>query len=242
MRARWRPVAALLAIVPTAVLTLGLSLVAAPSALAADQPGLAAQFVADINAARAASGLPGYAVAGDLTAIAEEHSAAMAASQSLYHNPSLTTEVQNWLSIGENVGVGPTVSAINSAFLNSPEHRANILDPHFTQVGVGVYVDSRGAIWVTEDFRQPMGAAPPPPPPTHSAAPAPPPPSQSGATTSAPAVTTVAARPRPHRPTPAQLLAGRLEWIKVHSGGRAEPHDPVAQALSYLSNVAKLAG
>jgi hypothetical protein len=249
MRARpnWRPLAALLAIVPTATLALGLTVAVAPSALAADEPGLAAQFVADINAARASAGLPGYSVAGDLTAIAEQHSAAMAASQTLYHNPDLTTEVQNWQSVGENVGFGPSVSDINTAFLNSPEHRANILDAHYTQVGVGVYVDSRGALWVTEDFRQPMSVAAPPPPVSQPAAPAPPPATTHPSTPSPAAPVTeaaahpAAARPAPPRPTPAQLLARRMNWIKAHTRAPAKA-DPVAQALTYLNNVAALAG
>ena len=53
-------------------------------------------------------------------------------------------------AVGENVGEGPTVTDIHNAFMNSPEHKANILDHDFTQVGVGVSVDKNGIIWVTE--------------------------------------------------------------------------------------------
>src|SRR4051794_17156861 len=111
-----------------------------------------------MNAARQASGLAPYAVASDLASVARNHSQQMASQQSLYHNPSLTTQVQNWQAVGENVGEGPSVSDIHTAFMNSPEHRANILDHDFTQVGVGVAVDKNGIIWVTEDFRQPMSS------------------------------------------------------------------------------------
>src|SRR5206468_1048702 len=90
------------------------------------------------------------------------HSQAMAAQSSLYHNPSLTTAIHNWQAVGENVGEGPDVSDIHVAFMNSPEHRANILDHDFTQVGVGVSVDHNGIVWVTEDFREPMSSAPAP--------------------------------------------------------------------------------
>src|SRR5438309_11441109 len=116
------------------------------------------QFVAKMTAARQSAGLRPYSVASDLTSIARQHSAAMASQQSLYHNPNLTSQVQNWRAVGENVGEGPTVSDIHTAFMNSPEHRANILDHDFTQVGVGVAVDKNGIIWVTEDFRQPMSS------------------------------------------------------------------------------------
>jgi uncharacterized protein YkwD len=36
--------------------------------------------------------------------------------------------------------------------MNSPPHRANILDPAFTHVGIGCATDGTGTIWVTEDF------------------------------------------------------------------------------------------
>src|SRR3954469_5159273 len=117
---------------------------------------LEAQFIAKMNAARQSAGMAPYAVASDLSSIARQHSAEMASRQSLYHNPSLTSDVQNWRAVGENVGEGPTVSDIHTAFMNSPEHRANILDHDFTQVGVGVVVDKHGIIWVTENFRKPM--------------------------------------------------------------------------------------
>jgi len=44
----------------------------------------------------------------------------------------------NWQSLGENVGVGPTCAKIAQAFMNSPEHRRNILDPSYASVGLGV--------------------------------------------------------------------------------------------------------
>src|SRR4051812_1585805 len=116
------------------------------------------QFIAKMNAARQSAGLRPYSVASDLTSVARQHSAQMASKQELYHNPSLTSQVQNWQAVGENVGEGPTVSDIHTAFMQSPEHKANILDHDFTQVGVGVVVDKHGIIWVTEDFRQPQSS------------------------------------------------------------------------------------
>src|SRR3954463_9510035 len=118
-------------------LTAGAITVSAP-AFAASTASMEYQFIADINAARQANGMKPYAVAGDLTAVARAHSALMASRHSLYHNPSLTTDVSNWQAVGENVGEGPDVGDIHQAFMNSPEHRSNILDHDFIQVGVGV--------------------------------------------------------------------------------------------------------
>jgi hypothetical protein len=213
----------------------------APAIALADteNPSLAAQFVADINSARSAAGLPAYAVVGDLTGIAQQHSDEMAARQQLYHNPNLTSQVQDWQEVGENVGTGPSVPSIHQAFMNSPEHRANILDPHFTQVGVGVTVDSQGELWVTEDFREPMQAAAPVAPT------APAPPTVAASTTQAAASTsslTSVATPRvAAAPTPAQVLAHRLSWLGSHVLHRAAVRDPVAQAVDYVSVVTALA-
>jgi len=64
-----------------------------------------------------------------------------------------------WTRVGENIayGTGPLASArsIFSAWLRSPEHRANILDSAFRDVGIGsrrgtVAGHSNARIWVAE--------------------------------------------------------------------------------------------
>ena len=57
-----------------------------------------------------------------------------------------------WRNIGQNVGVGPTWWSVEQAFQQSPEHRANLLDPSYKQIGVGV-VESGGEVYVVQDFR-----------------------------------------------------------------------------------------
>jgi len=93
----------------------------------------------------------------------------MAAAGGISHNPSLASEVSGWRSIGENVGMGPSVDSIQQAFINSPEHYRNIMDGAFSVVGIGVTYGG-GSVFVTLDFEQPMAtvaaaAAPPPPAP-----------------------------------------------------------------------------
>jgi len=117
-------------------------------------------FVSAINSARASAGVGSLGVNGALVTMARTWSATMAAAGQIYHNPNLTTLApSNWLNLGENVGVGPTCDALAQAFMNSPEHRANILDPAFSTVGVGVVDTADGTIYVTEDFMG-TGAAP----------------------------------------------------------------------------------
>ena len=155
-----RPAAALVVL----LVSLLAGLVTPVTAHAAVDGSAERQFVAAINQERAARGLPALQVASDLTAVARRHSARMASSGNLHHNPNLGSDVGNWQKVGENVGVGPSVSAIHRAFMDSASHRANILGSDWVQVGVGVEV--RGdTIWVTEVFRLPMGSSQPAPKP-----------------------------------------------------------------------------
>jgi uncharacterized protein YkwD len=222
----------------------------APTAALASTYSMESEFVSKLNSAREANGLRPYSVSSDLTSIAREHSRTMASKGQLYHNPSLTSEVQNWQAVGENVGDGPTVSDIHTAFMQSPEHRANILDHDFTQVGVGVSVDSSGQVWVTEDFRQPMQSTS-----YHAPAPAPAPTATHHTTTVThhysapvpvqhaivPAAPRPAARPVHHAPaaTSTAVLRARLSKLRAASAA-AQTADPVSQAFDYLTSVTTL--
>ena len=108
------------------------------------------------NGARGSHGLSGYSMSEELNSVALGQAQRMASSGTLYHNPNLANDVSNWRAVGENVGYGPTAEKIFIAFMNSPEHRSNILDHDFTQIGVGAVRDGSGKLWVTQVFRQPM--------------------------------------------------------------------------------------
>lgn len=110
-------------------------------------------FLSAINAARSAAGAAPLSIQGDLLRISRAWSQTMATAGQLFHDPNLTKLApSNWQALGENVGTGPTCDSIAQAFMNSPEHRRNILDPAFTTVGVGVVDSAGGTVWVTEDF------------------------------------------------------------------------------------------
>lgn len=116
-------------------------------------------FAASINASRTKAGRPAYAVSGDLSAVAHRWAVSMASGASLRHNPNLAGQISGWRFVGENVGVGSDVGELHQAFMNSPAHRANIMDADFTQVGIGVAYGG-GRLWVTEVFRRPTVTAP----------------------------------------------------------------------------------
>src|SRR5437868_317297 len=85
-----------------AAMTIVGAVLLAPTAKA--DGGATNRFVADTNAARAAAGLPVYAYADDLAAVAQGQAERMAARSDVYHNPNLGSEVSGWKKAGENVG------------------------------------------------------------------------------------------------------------------------------------------
>jgi len=203
------------------VLVIGVGL--APHAQAAPRTMLlatdgASQLFALVNGERANNGLPPLAWRDDVAAIAVGWTQQMAASQQLAHNdayfsPSTKAAIGSKAN-GENVAMTTSIEAAHAALMNSPQHRANILNPIFTDGGFGAVQDSRGVWWVTEDFMQSSGApapapapepaAPDPEPvaeapaPEPAAAPAPAP--VAPPTTAAPTPTTAAPAPAPTAP------------------------------------------
>src|SRR3954447_23370953 len=82
----------------------------------------------------------------------------LARVQALSHTPSLVGALQNagsaaWTEIAENVGEGSSAdpTSLFQAYMASPPHRANILDPGARYLGVGV-VERSGVAWNTLDF------------------------------------------------------------------------------------------
>jgi uncharacterized protein YkwD len=108
-----------------------------------------------INSARANHSRHRLVTRSDLVAVARGQAQRMAARNTLYHNPSLAQQVRNFRWVGENVGYGPSVSVVHSAFMASAGHKANILDRDYTEVGVGA-VWANGRLWIAEVFRQPL--------------------------------------------------------------------------------------
>jgi uncharacterized protein YkwD len=56
-----------------------------------------------------------------------------------------------WCHLGENVGMGPSLSSIQNGFMNSPPHAANILNGVYDHVGTGV-VKKGSTYYVVQEF------------------------------------------------------------------------------------------
>lgn len=151
-----------------------------PDVATAPNPGAESAFVSRINNYRANRGLNALTVHGELVSVARNWTEKMVARGEISHNPNLGNEVSApWTKLGENVGVGYDVEGLWQAFLNSPSHHRNVVDPDWTHVGVGVVIASDNRMFTTHNFMRLEGgsAPPPPPPPPPPSATTPPPPS-----------------------------------------------------------------
>ncbi len=106
------------------------------------------------NDARGTSGLAHLALQRDLVSSARMQSREMLSAGDIFHSPDLADRVPGlWSAAGENVGRGYDIRDIQTAFMASPTHRANVLDPEYSQVGIGTVVrESDGRIFVTVLF------------------------------------------------------------------------------------------
>lgn len=112
-----------------------------------------------LNEARAANGLAPVAMHPDLTDDALAWSQHMANQGSLSHNPSLSSVTSGWDKLGENVGVGVSISSLQDAFMASSGHRRNILGD-YDHVGIAVVAETSSKLWITVVFMKELAATP----------------------------------------------------------------------------------
>jgi uncharacterized protein YkwD len=59
----------------------------------------------------------------------------------------------SYSTAGENIAYGqPDAQTVVNGWMNSPGHRANILNGSFKQTGIGVYRDAKGTYYWTQMF------------------------------------------------------------------------------------------
>jgi len=112
-----------------------------------------------VNRERQKAGLSALRWDDDLATAARQHASAMAKQRSLAHTlpgePSLPGRATragvhfSWLA--ENIVVAEDTDAAHLAFLQSPNHRANMLDSGMDSVGIGM-AERGGQVYVVEDF------------------------------------------------------------------------------------------
>jgi hypothetical protein len=153
-------------------------------------------FLAKINGLRSSKGLAPLQLDPELSSFAQGWSDHLAAAGTLSHNPDLASSPGRWTKAGENVGVGADVDTLFNAFVASPHHYANLVDPDFNLIGIGVTIAADGTMWTTHDFEARPAAAPRPVAPAAPETTTPPSPAPA-APTAAPAETHRSAPPAP---------------------------------------------
>jgi uncharacterized protein YkwD len=122
-----------------------------PSAGAPRTPEEAqARMLALLNEGRRAAGVAELVSDGALTTVALAHARDMVAAHFFGHQSPTTGRVDDRvrragisvIKVGENVSQGDSVEAAYAALMASPSHRANMLEPAFTHVGIGVVLRS----------------------------------------------------------------------------------------------------
>ncbi|MFF8835605.1 CAP domain-containing protein [Streptomyces sp. NPDC015130] len=119
------------------------------------QSSAADQVIALVNAERAKAGCGALSANATLTKAAQGHSDDMAARDYFDHtNPDgdgpgerVTAAGYPWSTYGENIAMGQsTPEQVMEGWMNSPGHRANILNCDFKEIGVGIHTDG-GPYW-----------------------------------------------------------------------------------------------
>ena len=158
------------------LLLLGGLLVVQTGTVAAAPPqndSLIARVMELTNLERQKAGLGPLALSSELSGAAQEYSQVLASTGCFEHTcgavPNFADRAgqagyTGWTALAENIAAGyPSAEAVVSGWMNSPGHRANILSPKYTEIGVGM-VDGGGKFgtyWAEEFGARPGVSAPP---------------------------------------------------------------------------------
>jgi uncharacterized protein YkwD len=122
-------------------------------------PALEGIVIELINAERAKAGLNALSVQEQLREAAQGHSTDMACSNYFSHfapdgssgGDRITRTGYKWSYFGENIAAGYiTPSQVVKAWMDSPSHKANILNKYYVEIGVGYaysYNSAYGSYW-----------------------------------------------------------------------------------------------
>lgn len=124
-------------------------------------PDAARRLLELVNLERQEAGLGRLVARDDVGAIALDHSTRMALEGDIFHNVryfSPATRRRLGAAVrGENVAYNGSVENAHARLMNSPGHRANLLNRRFSVVGIAVVQAPDGRYFITEDFLQPAG-------------------------------------------------------------------------------------
>lgn len=130
-----------------------------PSRTDTFQPAAAEQLMALANRSRAQAGLGPLQWDESLAAAARAHTQRMAAEGPISHRYGGELGLSDRAArvgahfdlIEENVAIGPDPAGIHEEWMQSPGHRANLLNSQVNRVGIAV-VYARGVLYATADY------------------------------------------------------------------------------------------
>ncbi|CCG04493.1 CAP domain-containing protein [Blastococcus saxobsidens] len=118
-----------------------------------------------VNDERRARGLEPVEWNGALAGVARDWSVAMAERGVLEHQDVRAVlgreELAGFTGLGENVftASGPVPAGVaHAGWMRSDGHRANVLNPGWNRLGVGVYCASDGSVWAAQEFGRTVDA------------------------------------------------------------------------------------
>lgn len=125
------------------------------------QPGLEAQMLQMVNTERRLAGLKTLSADSLLTIAARAHSADMLKRGYFSHNtPDGINPFQrlhklniDYLYAGENLAMAPTLMKAHNGLMRSPGHKANILNPSYGKVGIGILNAGIHGLMITQEFK-----------------------------------------------------------------------------------------
>jgi uncharacterized protein YkwD len=141
-------------------------------ATSASLDAMRAAVVCLVNQQRNAHGLPSLTASPQLNNSAQGWSATMVATGNFTHGPGnafadrISAAGYDWQDAGENIATGyPTPAAVVTAWMASPEHCTNILNPSYRNVGTGespaaVGIFASGPATWAQDFGLLMSQSP----------------------------------------------------------------------------------
>lgn len=125
------------------------------------RPDLEAQMLVLVNEERTKRGLPAVKADPEMTRVARAHSVDMFNRGYFSHytperkDPFDRMKKANvkFLTAGENLALGRTLKICHEGLMNSPGHKANILNPAFGRLGIGIMDGGIYGLMISQEFR-----------------------------------------------------------------------------------------
>lgn len=130
-------------------------------ATAKPRPDLEAELLRLVNRERTQRGLQPLQADAELTKVARKHSEDMFRRGYFSHyTPEgldpfdrMKNDGVDFLTGGENIAITQTLSMAHTGLMKSPGHRANILNPAFGRLGIGILDGGLYGLMITQAFR-----------------------------------------------------------------------------------------